>query len=654
PFARPRSLKRNPTSDLAKPAGAKAATPGVRETANLDASTRKPIVEIAAAQPDEVAMDAVFPGVGGAPSKNGGAFTTNFVRNLWQAPDNASYQEVFEFTRRDLKRQRFVQNPNLDGPATRGLFTVDGGPVLAAAEPEKPAPPPPPPAKPAAAPPPAPAPARPEPPAPKAEAPAPAPAPKPAAPPKAEAPAPPPAPVKAEPTPAPAAPKPQPPAPKPEPPAPAPKPAAPPKAEAPAPPPAPAKAEPTPAPPAPKPQPPAPKAEPPAPAPQPPAAPPAPAKAQPTPPPAPAPRPEPPAPAPTPAPAPAPAPAAPPAAPAEAAAGWDAYVPVSAILGEAEVELGGGSAAGITEGSFYKVGDKTLQVMKVEKDKARARVVEKELRGIKLVRRDSLAVGARAYLVAYSFPETVLRVSVAGLPAAARTAITRQLAGLAGLQIVQDPKTFADLLIQPDGKNYVVLGVDGAVRHTVAAPTANQGADALAPLLRNEWGTHQLAALENPARPFPVELSFLTERSTFRLDDEIEFRIRAGSDGYLTLVDLGTDGTVTVLFPNEWESSNFVRAGQEVVLPTTAMRTSSVVFTASPPAGRGIVRAFVTQRPMVVPFAKGAGFAQGEASQAELVRQALRRAAGEPPVSGSEAWPIATWASASLVYEITK
>ncbi|MBI4544572.1 MAG: caspase family protein, partial [Gemmatimonadetes bacterium] len=105
PFARPRSLKRNPTSDLAKPAGAKAATPGVRETANLDASTRKPIVEIAAAQPDEVAMDAVFPGVGGAPSKNGGAFTTNFVRNLWQAPDNASYQEVFEFTRRDLKRQ---------------------------------------------------------------------------------------------------------------------------------------------------------------------------------------------------------------------------------------------------------------------------------------------------------------------------------------------------------------------------------------------------------------------------------------------------------------------------------------------------------------------------------------------------------------------
>src|SRR5687768_4865446 len=110
PFARPRSLDRIATVDVAKPANATAGKPANTAADALPAK----ILEIAAAQADEVAVDAEWPSEGGAPARFGGAFTTNFVKNLWQAPSGSSYQEVFSMTVEDMKRDRFAQKPNLD------------------------------------------------------------------------------------------------------------------------------------------------------------------------------------------------------------------------------------------------------------------------------------------------------------------------------------------------------------------------------------------------------------------------------------------------------------------------------------------------------------------------------------------------------------
>ncbi|MBI4410259.1 MAG: caspase family protein [Gemmatimonadetes bacterium] len=535
PFARPRALKRNVKQDVPRPRGARSVT-DPQATAKEQKSIEAPdkIVEIAAAQPDQVAVDAVWPGEGGADPTYGGAFTTNLVRNLWQVPTDASYEEVFTMTKQDLKRQRFAQNPQLSGGArTRGLFTVAAGAMMAAAPPAAPAVAPTPPA--------------------------------------------------ATPTPTPAAP----------PPAATPTPVAPPPAATPTP-------------------------------------------------------------VATPAPTPlegTPEKGAEPVTPYTLGPG-EPFVPILELPSPGEAVLGGGSAAGITERSLYQAGDAVLRVVGVDPDRARAVVVEKELRGLQAVRRDTLAVGARARLVAYRYPEAVLRVSVADLPADARAALAEPLVGLAGIMLIEDPVAFAHLLVRPRRGEWVLLGLDGATRQVIPAATAAAAAAALAPVLRLEFGAHQLAVIENPAHPFDVAFAFEGEKTTFKLHDIVKFRVRAGRDGYLTIIDLPADGKVTVIFPNQYDSDNFVRAGQEVVIPTPSMRFD---FTAQEPTGRGIVRVFVTEKPLVVPFAQTeSGFAQGDATQAELVFQALRKAAGQPPIAGSDALPVANWATASIVYEVVK
>jgi hypothetical protein len=107
--------------------------------------------------------------------------------------------------------------------------------------------------------------------------------------------------------------------------------------------------------------------------------------------------------------------------------------------------------------------------------------------------------------------------------------------------------------------------------------------------------------------------------------------------GYLTIIDLGTDGAITVLYPQPGQD-NRIAAGQTLRLPPTGS------FYALPPFGRGIVRAFVTQRPLDLHFT-----GQG-ASDASGVAAALRSAAG----AVSEAVPVTTWSTSALVYTIRK
>ncbi|HEX2095278.1 MAG TPA: DUF4384 domain-containing protein [Longimicrobiaceae bacterium] len=239
-----------------------------------------------------------------------------------------------------------------------------------------------------------------------------------------------------------------------------------------------------------------------------------------------------------------------------------------------------------------------------------------------------------------------LRVSVADLPSSARSSVAASLRAVPSVVVSSRRRDPAHLTIRREGEEFVVVGMDGAVRHRVAAPTPAAGAAALAPLLREEQGARRLAEIAAPAGAAPLQFSFLRARSSFRVNESIELRVRAGLDGYLTVVDLGTNGTVTVLFPTEHDRGNLVRRGQEVIIPTPEMRRAygEEAIRASEPVGRGVVRAFITPRPLVIT-------PPGGTVQAETVIQALREAI-ETTASGSAAAPL--WTTAVLFYEITR
>lgn len=433
PFARPRTLNRS-ISDVPRPAG----------TRSVSAPSPPPeLLEIAAAQADQVAVDVAWPEKGRTSPTWGGAFTTILVRYLWEVPAGTSYEEVFRLTQQELKQQGFAQDPRLAPGAGRQRSPAFGLPGTVRAAP----------------------------------------------------------------------------------------------------------------------------------------------------------------------------------------------FAVAATSGATTVELSGGSALGLTEGSLLRAGASTLRVTQVGQDRIRAEV----LGG------GSVQVGTPAEITAFRYPEARLRVLVADVPEPGRATLTQGLRS-PGVEFTLTPDVVADLIVRPQGQSYQVLGLDGATRHVVPASTPAAGAAALAPILQQELGARRLAALENPAHPFPVNFAFARGKQAFRIGEPVGFRVRSGRDGYLTIVDLGTDGTVTVLFPNDMAPDNRVRAGQEIVLPPPAKADE---FVATEPAGRGVVRAFVTERPLQVPTSGGV-------VQPDAVVQALRAAAGAPAAApGSEAIALGNWATASMVYSVT-
>lgn len=470
PFARPRALDREPEEDLDRPSRT-----GLRE-ARLerglgDRIARRPleewrgrrvpnIVEVAASQADQVAVDAAFETQGGE-TRFGGAFTTNFVKNAWQAPSDATLEDLFERTRNDLRAQRFQQQPQLSGESTmrtRSLSAIAGGAMEdpAGADPES------------------------------------------------------------------------------------------------------------------------------------------------------------------------------------------GSVPVVAVDGN-RVTLGGGTSTGVTAGSVYAVGRTLLRVEHVADDEIHATRSNTELRGLAAVQADSLAPGARAHLVAFAYPPADLSVSLADVPATARASFSSALAGLTMLRIVTEAGEFADLIVRPSQNGFVVLGLDGFARHNIAAADADAAARQLRTIFEREVQANELAELDNPAAPFELDFTFNHEDNSFGLGDLVEFHVTSERAGYLTIVDLGTDGSVTVLFPNSLDASNRIDAGQSFVLPTPTM---NMVFRATPPAGRGIVRAFLTERPLDITSV------EGSPDLGHAVLNALARAAGDAPLPG--AMPVTSWATRSIAYEVTQ
>jgi hypothetical protein len=104
-----------------------------------------------------------------------------------------------------------------------------------------------------------------------------------------------------------------------------------------------------------------------------------------------------------------------------------------------------------------------------------------------------------------------------------------------------------------------------------------------------------------------ADLRLESERTSYVVDESVEFTIDVPTDGYLNIVSVDARDTATVLFPNAIDNANRVTAG-EFRFPTAS---SEFEFAAAPPLGETLVVAFVTKEP--VDF-RQAGFAGREKS----------------------------------------
>jgi hypothetical protein len=307
-------------------------------------------------------------------------------------------------------------------------------------------------------------------------------------------------------------------------------------------------------------------------------------------------------------------------------------LPVVAASGRT-AELGAGLALGVTAGSIFET-------------RAGARMVVSSV-GQRSTRVDvtsgSVSEGDRARLVAHVYGTSPLLVNVASVETRLADALAEWLADAPSIRLVEDENAFSHLIVRRRGDELRVIGMDGFTRHEGIA-AATPAMQELAGVLRKEAAAKSLGDMDNPAQPFQFGLRLLGDKTSFGLGEDVAFVIESERDGYVTLVDLGTDGTVAVLIPNGDDPSVRIRAGQRLEYPGPEL-----AFTALEPVGGGMVRAFLTAEPLDVSVPAGELYVAGGEELAAWLTEEVRRVAG----LDGEAVRLDTWGTAAVVYEIT-
>lgn len=446
PFSRSRQLGRD-IQQIEKPAAvARRALPGQKDDTGFD-PTGVNVLELSAAQPNQAAVDAYFPGEGGSESFNGGAFTTYLVREMWRAPADMTYEEVFDRVRDALKRNRFEQDPYLSEDVSiknLPLFFLEGGETVVS----------------------------------------------------------------------------------------------------------------------------------------------------------------------------------------------EALLPVVEASG-GTAELAGGHALGITSGSVFETdGGARMIADSVTPDRVYASILE-----------GGVTEGEDARMTGYRFPLNPLMVGLGSAGSATADALRTELADIESIKLVDNPEAFSDLLLRRRGDAVRIVGMDGFVRDSV--PAGREGIEQIVTILKREAAAKRLGDMDNIAQAFKVSVWFAGDRTSFGIGESVQFHAESEREGYLTLVDLGTDGTVVVLFPNGEDRDNHVKAGERISFPVESE------IQVLPPAGRGMARAFLTPEPLDIPLALDGDFAFGDVLLADLIATAVRKAAGA--VDGApDAVRLDSWGSATLIYEIRR
>ncbi len=63
------------------------------------------------------------------------------------------------------------------------------------------------------------------------------------------------------------------------------------------------------------------------------------------------------------------------------------------------------------------------------------------------------------------------------------------------------------------------------------------------------------------------QIEIWTEKTEYRVGDEIVIKFRAARDCHVTVFNMGTSGQIAVLFPNRFYATNYVKANQEIQIP---------------------------------------------------------------------------------------
>ena len=144
----------------------------------------------------------------------------------------------------------------------------------------------------------------------------------------------------------------------------------------------------------------------------------------------------------------------------------------------------------------------------------------------------------------------------------------------------------------------------GVRSRSVTSRNVDEIMGVLRPLLENAYAIKKLTRMDNDSPPFRVSV-WASESPTpgkgrdkfleMSIGDPVYFHFKSDKDAYLTLLNVGADGSITILFPNEYVPFNRVVAGKTYTIPTAEM---GFQLNLGGPPGQELVKVFATAFPM--------------------------------------------------------
>ena len=269
-------------------------------------------------------------------------------------------------------------------------------------------------------------------------------------------------------------------------------------------------------------------------------------------------------------------------------------VPITSVAGDV-VEISQGCIGGaVTVGSIYEVyppGTKDfslecggkIEITETSVLKSRGKLME-----------GRAETGGTAIEVAKNYADNIVKLAV--LNKDLRNRLEEGLNNLGFVNIVGSGVAFDRVLqinddgklalLYPDGRTIIDMDID-----TDDALIISQ----IESYLENAYMIKNLANLENPHPEFNLQVWVNNNSSTNYIGDTVTFNFKADKDCYITLIDVGTDGTVTILYPNYFFTGNKITAGQTYSIPSPDMGFNIRV---AGPAGQEMVKAIATLEPV--------------------------------------------------------
>lgn len=258
-----------------------------------------------------------------------------------------------------------------------------------------------------------------------------------------------------------------------------------------------------------------------------------------------------------------------------------------------DVTVDVGGSRGVTVGSILAVYSKgsgspdpavkigELEVTGSEMLTSKARIIG---------RTGAIEAGAPVMEISRNYIREKLMVAVDSFPGADE--VKSILGGCSFIRLAGKSE-YADRVIRP-GRNSGVLEIctmDGTVANRFQYSTLGAISGNIQKALNSAYLIKRLYAFTNDNSTMRLELS-MGKKYDYRPGDTAELSVSSNQDCYLILLNVGSDGSMTLLYPNQFYKDNLVKKGQTVRIPPPG---STFVYRINPPGGQEMVKAIATK-----------------------------------------------------------